>query len=85
MNNQYAITAGIGFLMTFAMSIWPRHCIDRFKRAVQNQGGDPNHHITFSEMKRLDPELYRKYMIAVWLWIPCAVIFAIGMLGIVFG
>ena len=83
MNSGYMVVAGIGFLSMFAMSFWPRHCLDKFRHIVQEQGGDPDLRIPFSKMKQLDPQLFRQYMLGVLLWIPCAGTFVAGMLAIV--
>ena len=77
MNDKYITIAGISFLATFAMSIWPRQCSDKFKRILERKGEDPNRGLKFKEMKELDPKLYNQILTGFILWIPCCLSFVI--------
>ena len=75
MNEKYMTIAGISFVATFAMSIWPRQCSDKFKKILEQKGEDPNQQLKFKEMEKLDPSLYKQLLTGVILWIPCCLSF----------
>jgi len=84
MNEKYITIAGVSFLATFIMSIWPRQCSDKFKRILEQRGEDPNRELKFTEMKELDPKLYKQLLTGVVLWIPCCLSFVVFTLLTVF-
>ena len=70
MNEKYIMISAISFVVGLAVSIWPRQCIDNFKKILARKGEDPNQRVTFKKMKELDPKLYKQYLTGLILWIP---------------
>ncbi|MCF7817212.1 MAG: hypothetical protein K9M54_04960 [Kiritimatiellales bacterium] len=84
MNQSYIALSGISFIIGFVMSIWPRVCIDRYKKILQQRGKNPNQRITIAMMKELDSKLYRKYLTGLFLWTPFGISFTGFMLAAIF-
>jgi len=79
MNEKISIWAGICFIMTFITSIYPRLCIDRYKKMIGKKGGDPNQRVTFKMMASLDVSLYKRYVS----WLLISILFLIGFVLII--
>ena len=77
MNEKYIAISGISFVIGLAMSIWPRQCIDKFKKILEGQGEEPNQRVTFKKMKELDQKLYKQYLTGFILWIPFGLLFVV--------
>jgi len=83
MNEKYITISAISFVIGFAVSIWPRQCIDKFNKQLEQQGEDPNQRVTIKKMKELDPKLHRQCVIGWILWLPFGLSFVtFALLGI---
>ena len=61
MKQTYMILAGASFLAMFFTGIWPKVCLAKFQKILQDHGEDPNQKFGKEKMKELDPQLYRKW------------------------
>lgn len=84
MNTTYITISGISFVMGFVASIWPRSCLDQFKEILKSRGENPNQRLGFSRMKEIDPDLFKKYVTGILLWIQFGMCFAVFALAAVF-
>ena len=80
MNEKISIWAGGCFIIAFITSIYPRLCIDRYKKMISKRGGDPNQRVTFKMMASLDANLYKRHLI--WLFI--SMLFLLGFTVLIF-
>ena len=83
MNEKYITISAISFVISLAVSIWPRQCIDKFKKMIERQGEDPNQRVTIKKMKELDQKLYRQCVTGWILWLPFGLsFFCFGVLAV---
>ena len=65
MNEHYITVCALSFLLGFAVSIWPKMCIEKFRKMIELEGGDAGQNITFKKMKELNPNLHKQCLLGL--------------------
>lgn len=72
--------SAVSFLVMLVSAIPARRYIDAYKKMLEREGGNPNKRVTFSQMKELNRQAYRKYLCYVLVWCVSTVIFVCSVL-----
>ena len=65
MKETYIVLAGASFVVMFITGIWPRVCLTKFQKVLEDHGEDPNQSFGIGKMKELAPNLFRSWLAGV--------------------
>ena len=63
--SSFTVIAGVSFIGFLLVSLWPKSCLDRAKRRLQEQGEDPNISFGFRRLRAIAPASYRNYLVGL--------------------